>query len=387
MPVTTALYDAFAVAAPGLESIVDRELKSLRATRTRVVEGGVEFRASRELLYSANLHLRTASRILVRLASFRAVSFGDLERRARRVAWASVVRTGARVRLRVTCRKSRLYHSDAVAERVLTEITAATGALHADRTRGQSTNPEEEGVGEQLFIVRLDHDECTISADTSGAHLHQRGYRRAVTQAPLRETLAAATVLDSGWDERTPLIDPFCGSGTIPIEAALIARRIAPGRNRAFRFMDWSDFDEPLWSKVLQRARDAERPAVPAPIVGGDRSGWAMRAAAGNAERAGVSDTMHFERHEATDFHIANAGPGWIVTNPPYGVRLGARDELRELYTRFGDLLRERFPRWHVAVLSTDRRLDSLLRIPMLERFRTTNGGLGVHFLAGKVPG
>jgi putative N6-adenine-specific DNA methylase len=268
---------------------------------------------------------------------------------------------------------------------VAAEISAATGAVLVDTTRHQTANPDDEGIAAQLFVVRLDHDECTISADSSGAHLHQRGYRRAVTQAPLRETLAAAVVLGSGWDERTPLIDPFCGSGTIPIEAAMIARRIAPGRNRNFRFMDWADFDAATWSKVFNRSLEAERPSAPAPILGFDRSGWAMRAASGNAERAGVSESVQFERQDATELEVGSDVAGWIVTNPPYGVRLGARDELRDLYSRFGAVLRERFPRWHVAVLSTDRRLDSLLRIPMLERFNTTNGGLSVHFMAGLI--
>jgi putative N6-adenine-specific DNA methylase len=383
---TAAQYDAFAVAAPGLESIVESELKSLRASRIRATDGGIEFRASPELLYTANLHLRVASRILVRLTSFRATSFAELERRAGRIPWSAVVPPRARVRLRVTCRKSRLYHSDAVAERIFSQIAEATGASDAVTTRQSGTVPDEDGADEQLFVVRIDRDECTVSADSSGSHLHQRGYRRAVTQAPLRENLAAAMVLASGWDERTPFIDPFCGSGTIAIEAALIARRLAPGRDRRFRFMDWPDFDAAVWQRVLDRARSEERPSAGIPIVGTDRSGWAMRAAAGNAERAGVAGDVQLERQDAAELEVGMQSPGWIVTNPPYGVRLGARDELRELYVRFGTVLRQRYSRWHVSMLSTDRRLDSLLRIPMLERFKTSNGGLQVRLLSGIVP-
>jgi putative N6-adenine-specific DNA methylase len=382
-------YDAFAVAAPGLEPIVMAELKSLRATRARTVEGGVEFRASRALLYTANLHLRTASRILIRVANFRSSSFAELERRARKVAWETIVHPMSRVRLRVTCRKSRLYHSDAVAQRVFEAILSRAHAAPDPKTRQNAATPsassDDDGENSQLFVVRLDRDDCTISADASGANLHQRGYRRAVTQAPLRETLAAAMLLASGWNGSTPLVDPFCGSGTIPIEAAMMARRLAPGRGRRFRFMDWPDYDADIWSNVLARSDELELATTGTEIVGTDRSGWAMRAARSNAGRAGVSDDVRFERHDATQLALPLGPRGWIVTNPPYGVRLGKRDELRELYARFGTVLRTQFANWHVGILSTDRRLDAQVRVPLLERFTTSNGGIRVHFLVGLV--
>jgi putative N6-adenine-specific DNA methylase len=377
--------EAFAVTAPGLEPIVAAELKGLRVTRPRVVDGGVEFRAGRELLYTTNLHLRAASRVLVRLATFHAASFAELERRARHVPWEFVVPDRGRVRLRVTCRKSRLYHSDGVSERLMTAIAGRTNALPAEKTPSDRSLPDDEHAAAQLFVVRVERDECTISADASGAHLHRRGYRQAVTQAPLRETLAAAIVLGSRWDQRGTLLDPFCGSGTIPIEAALLARRIAPGRGRRFQFMDWPDFDASIWDRVVARAVEAELPQPPGAIVGSDRSGWAMRAADGNAKRAGVADDVVFERTDVSELSPPPGGPGWIVTNPPYGVRLGARDELRRLYAEFGAVLRERFARWSVSILSTDRRLDAQLRIALLDRFRTTNGGIRVHFLSGRV--
>lgn len=378
-------FDAFAVAAPGLEEIVAAELKALRVARPKVIEGGVEFHAGHELLYSANLHLRAASRVVVRLASFRATSFAELERRARRIPWEALVPRAARVRLRVTCRKSRLYHSDGVAERVMRGLSERTGATVDHRTRDGDAHPEDEGSTAQLFVVRFDHDVCTVSADTSGAHLHQRGYRQAVTHAPLRETLAAALILGSGWDQKTPLLDPFCGSGTIPIEAARLARRMAPGRDRPFRFMEWPGFEPATWDRVRDRALGAERPRAGVLIRGSDRSGWAMRAALGNLERAGVGGDVVFERGDVEALQPPDGGPGWIVTNPPYGVRLGERDELRRLYAALGSVLRHRFPRWHVALLSTDRRLDAQLRLPLLDRFHTTNGGLRVHCLAGIV--
>jgi putative N6-adenine-specific DNA methylase len=379
------LLEAFAVAAPGLERIVANELRGLKAQRLRITDGGVEFRASNELIYAANLHLRAASRILVRLAAFHADSFPELERRARRVPWHNVVADGNRVRLRVTCRKSRLYHSDAVGQRVLDAITSLTGAVPDHKTPRGPLLPDDGTQSAQLFVVRIERDECTVSADTSGVHLHQRGYRQAVTQAPLRETLAAAMLLASGWDRKRCLIDPFCGSGTIPIEAAMMSREIAPGRQRRFRFMEWPDFDESLWSELHTRAVEQERKESSAPILGSDRSGWAMRAAAGNAARAHVAADVEFARLDISDLAPPSGSPGWVVTNPPYGVRLGAQDDLRRLYTAFGSVLRRRFPQWHVALLTADRRLDTRLRVALLERFHATNGGIPVRFVAGLV--
>jgi putative N6-adenine-specific DNA methylase len=385
-----ASFEGFAIAAPGLEPIVAAELATLRARAARVVDGGVEFRGDHRLLYAANLHLRVASRVIVRIGRFRAASFAELERRARKVPWEQVLPKGAHVRMRVTCRKSRLYHSDGVAQRLYEAAAHRVGAVPATRsgigTSVMEQPPDDDAGAAQLFVVRLDRDECTISADSSGAHLHQRGYRTAVAEAPLRETLAAALVLASGWDRKTPLLDPFCGSGTIPIEAALLARRIAPGKRRTFRFADWPDFDRSVWQRVWTRALESELPTAGVVIAGSDRSGAALRAAIANAERAGVSADVRFRRADVADVPPPGHTPGWIVSNPPYGVRLGERDELRRLYAGLGRALRERFGAWHVGILSTDRRLDTQLRVPMLERLQTTNGGLRVHYLVGIVP-
>jgi putative N6-adenine-specific DNA methylase len=380
-------YDAFAVAAPGLEAIVAAELAELKVKDARVMDGGVEFTASQKTLYEANLHLRTASRVLVRLARFRAVSFAELERNARKVHWERILNRGDTVALRVTCRKSRLYHSGAVAERIERDLAERMGAVVAKAPPSDEGTADETGAGQlaaQLIIVRLDHDRCTISADSSGAHLHQRGYRTAVTQAPMRETLAAALVLASGWDHRTPLVDPFCGSGTIPIEAALIAARIAPGRNRGFRYMKWPGYDASEWRRVLASAVRGERPdGVPA-MVGTDRSAAAIRAATDNAGRAGVTGMVRFEKQDAMAI-TAGDSPGWVVTNPPYGVRLGDASESRRLMAQFGDTLRRRFYGWRVAVMAPPQ-LDRALGIPLNAELRTTNGGLRIAFLVGVIP-
>jgi len=384
---TPGMWDAFAVTAPGLEHIVARELESLGIRPGLVTDGGVEFAANREALYTANLHLRAASRVIVRLASFRATSFAELERRARRVPWERVLPRGSSVTLRVTCRKSRLYHSGGVAERLMRDLTDRTGAVPGRAAATPGESPDDEHNPGQLFIVRMDRDHCTISADSSGAHLHQRGYRTAITEAPMRETLAAALVLASGWDARSPFVDPFCGSGTIPIEAAMIAARLAPGRNRTFRFAEWPDHDSRTWASILRKARQGEVLAPTVPIVGSDRSVAAIRAAESNASRAGTSQLVRFERRDVRSLVPPPGQHGWLVTNPPYGVRLGDRSDLRLLMESFGEVLEDRFAGWSIGVLVAHASAAAPLPVPLRDALRTTNGGLSVRFLVSAAPG
>jgi 23S rRNA G2445 N2-methylase RlmL len=180
-----------------------------------------------------------------------------------------------------------------------------------------------------------------------------------------------------------PLIDPFCGSGTIPIEAALIAAGIAPGRHRGFRFMNWPGHDQSEWQRVHSAALRSENSGSFPVIRGSDRSASAIRAATENAERAGVTELVHFEKRDALRVE-PDAPRGWVVSNPPYGVRLGDAGETRRLMARFGDRLRERFGGWQIGLLAPAQ-VDRVLGIPLEAKFRTTNGGLRVQFLAGIV--
>ncbi|HEV7839485.1 MAG TPA: THUMP domain-containing protein, partial [Gemmatimonadaceae bacterium] len=207
-------FDLFAQTAPGLEAVTAAELKGLELKPHKEI-GGVAFRGDLEQLYDANLWLRTASRIVVRAGTFYASTFSELERRARKIPWENFLPKDGPVRVRVTCRKSRLYHSDAVAERILSAIArvAPRGVELADNGKSDDESSDEtsERSGGQLFIVRIVSDQCEISADSSGDLLHRRGYRLDVAKAPLRETLAAAMVLASGWKAGTDLLDPLCG--------------------------------------------------------------------------------------------------------------------------------------------------------------------------------
>jgi putative N6-adenine-specific DNA methylase len=382
-PRPAPLTDLFAVTAPGLEPLARDELAAVGVKHVRAEEGGVAFAGGLEAVMRANLWLRTGSRVLVRVAEFEATTFAELERIARQLPWERYVAGGQPVRFRVTCRKSRLYHSDAVAQRLADALDRRVGGA----TRAAPADDESEGDDDaQLFVVRFFRDRCTISADSSGALLHRRGYRQAVAKAPLRETLAAAMLAGAGWQGGAPLVDPLCGSGTIAIEGALRARRIAPGARRRFAFERWPEFDAARWGVMVETARAGELAAAPCPIQGSDRDEGAIAAARANAERAGVAADVRFEVLPVSAV-AGLPGPGLVVTNPPYGVRVGERDRLRNLYVALGNLLRTRFPHWSAALLIGDRMLGDQLGLPLRDAFTTSNGGIPVRLVVAEVGG
>jgi putative N6-adenine-specific DNA methylase len=243
-------------------------------------------------------------------------------------------------------------------------------------------NENDLAESPQLVIVRLVHDLCTISIDSSGANLHRRGYRLATAKAPLRETLAAGLVMASGWDGASPLIDPFCGSGTIPIEAALTANKISPGMNRRFAFMDWPDFDSSLWGSILSESQTHVRDCE-LHISGSDRDAGAIKISQSNAMRAGVSNCIEFS-HRAVSA-IEPVGIGWVVTNPPYGVRTRSNKDLRDLYAQFGNTLRLKCPGWHIAVLCADFQLLGNIGLKLDTGLTLVNGGIPVRVARGTV--
>lgn len=342
-------------------------------------DAGVAFDATTHDLFTANLWSRIASRVVVRLASFEARDFATLEKAAQRVPWSRVMGAGATVSIRVTCKKSRLYHSDAVAERVARGIERSVSGAVIVGARDEDDTVEAEGIVPQGIIVRFDHDRCTISADTSGELLHRRGWRQAVAKAPLRETIAAAMLASCEWNGDEPLADPFCGSGTIGIEAALRMRNIAPGLGRAFAMESWPGADTGVLAEVRAAARGAMRAGIGVPIVMSDRDAGAIDAARANAERAGVLGDVVIERRALSDTDLAALGDaGLILTNPPYGLRVSDGADLRSLYARLGDVLRAGGRGWRLAMLVPDRRLAGQVRVPLETVLRTTNGGIPV---------
>ncbi len=384
----------FAVCAPGLEPFTALELdqlgllgsRSLSGSESSLTErmpqyesGGTEFQGSLHEVYRANLLLRTASRVLVRLGEFYASSFPELRRKASRLLWENYVAPERPIALRVTCQKSRLYHEAAVAERVAGAIADRLG-----KPPPVQKYHEDSGTDlPQLIVVRLVDNLCTLSMDSSGALLHRRGYRLATARAPLRETLASAMVMASGWDTVSPFLDPFCGSGTIPIEAALLARRVPTGYARRFAFMDWPNFDSKFWNELLADAGKAIVSAIPR-IISSDRDAGAIQAAQANAERAGVADFIEFSR-KAISAIDPPPYPGWVVTNPPYGVRLRKKNDLRNLYAQLGKVLRTRCSGWHVTILCDRVQLIRSTGLEFDRGISMMNGGLKVKLVRGLV--
>jgi putative N6-adenine-specific DNA methylase len=382
----SAEHDLFAACAPGLEPLLAGELRGLGAGALKPEAGGVAFRGDLSEVLRANLWLRTASRVLLRLGEFHARDFEQLRRRAGRLPFGMVIAPGRAVRITVSCSRSRLRHTGAVAQRVRQAISDQLGSdvLGSESGKTAQRPRSEPQASEVLILVRLVHDRCTVSIDSSGELLHQRGWRKRAGKAPLRETLAAALLLDSDWDRESPLADPFCGSGTIPIEAALLARNLAPGRGRRFACQDWPDFGSGLASRTFAEAQSAARPSAPA-ISGSDRDAGAIQAAAANSEAAGVGRNIVFARRAISDFEPPS-GTGWLVCNPPYGVRLRGGGDLRDLYASLGAVLRRRCPGWRVVLLCSDARLVRASGLPLEPGARWRNGGLAVSVYAGRVP-
>ncbi|HSM03763.1 MAG TPA: hypothetical protein VK858_04050 [Longimicrobiales bacterium] len=372
--------ELFVASTPGIEAITAEEVRALGWVPGETEPGGFAVEAGPDALIGLNRGLRTASRVLVRLARFKASGFAELERKAQDIPWDRVLgrhlpASPEAVRFEVTSRKSRLYHTGGIEERLRRSLDGWAG--------NRRLPPWPSEIPEPRFVVRLVRDRVTVSADASGEPLHRRGYRQAVGKAPLRETLAAALLLASAWDRRTPLFDPFCGSGTLVTEAALLAGGLAPGRGRRFSYEAWPGMDGP------GETAPSEPAAAPrAPLVGSDRDAGAVEAARANAGRAGVAEWTSFHQAalSAAPFPTLADEGGLLVSNPPYGHRVGDPERLRNLYGRLGTLLRERWSGGRVVLLSADPALTGQLGLETRTLFKTRNGGLAVEAVAAEVP-
>lgn len=371
------MHPCFAVTAPGIEEITASELRALGVSPEATEPGGVSFRAAPAELFRLNLQLRTASRLLLRLDSFHARSFPELERHAKALPWHDVLRAGDQVAFRVTSRKSKLYHQGGIAERLGRAAASAVEGVTAVRWP-----PDDAPAGDNLqrLIVRVFRDEVTVSADASGELLHRRGYRQVTGKAPLRETLAAAMLLGAGWTGDRPLVDPFAGSGTIPIEAAMLARRIPPGLGRSFACERWPLLAGADTAAVRGELASQVLATTPTPIRAYDRDAGAVAACRVNAERAGVLGDLEIAQQPISAWESGEV-PGALITNPPYGMRIGEATRLRDLYARLGQLLRRDGAGWVVGVLVAHPRFERQLSLPLEEKFSTVTGGTRIRFL------
>ena len=366
------IAEFFAVSPPGLEGLLEEEFRSLGLPFRRE-EGGLSFTGTWREMARVNLWSRVASRVLMRWARFRTDSFPELERRTRSLPWERYLPPDWEIRFRVTSYRSRLYHEGAIRERLERVVRKRLGREDLTGSKGKI-----------VVVVRLVKDVCTISIDTSGGDLFRRGYKVAPGPAALRENLAAALVLSSGWRPGQPLLDPFCGTGTIPAEAAMIAANRAPGILRRFPFEDWPDFDPGLWEELREEARKKERPAPDRPFIfAADASEKSLAATRENLKAAGVKDWVQIFRASFKDLRPPARPPGHIVTDPPYGKRLSSR-ALFPTYRLLGEAFRERFRGWHLTLIFPEtgiRRLSALSGLRFKRLLSTEHGGFRCAFL------
>ncbi len=355
----------FAIAAPGLECACAAELAALGLAEVAAVTGGAAWRGRLADLYRASLHARIASRLVVRLGTFRCRDFPELYRRAARLPWGAFLRPGTPLRCRVTCRTSRLMHTERVEATLREAAGQALGAPAPDAAEGG-----------QLILARIVDDLVELSVDCSGELLHRRGQRTSVAAAPLRETLAAGVLALLGWHGDRPLADPLCGTGTLLLEGALLATGRAPGLEREFAFMHWPGWRPGLWAELCREARAAEQPC-PVEITGSDAAAESLAAARANLERAGLAELVTLRHAPLAELPVQPGG-GLAVCNPPYGKRLAAGTDLAAWYARFGRDLRHAYPDRQLAFLCPDPALAKVTGLHLRELALLNNGGLRV---------
>jgi len=345
----------FAPCPRGLEAPLAAELAALDAAFIEPADGGVAFAGPLELAYRANLESRLASRILWRVGHGRYRNEDDLYALVSALEWERHFDVDRTLRVDVAATRSPVASGEFATLRIKDAVCDRFRAVAAVRPSVDKQRPD---VRVHAF---LGEREATLYLDTSGEPLFKRGYRRDADAAPLRENLAAGLIALSGWTPGTPLLDPMCGSGTIAIEAALVAADRAPGLGRTFGFQKLAWYDGPTWQRIRQKARDRVRPAPDVPtIFASDVDPRVIELARRNAAAAGVEGFIAFAQADALE-RAAPAAGGIVIANPPYGVRLGSDEALTALYPKLGDALKQRYAGWTACLFSGDARLPKLI--------------------------
>ena len=372
----------FAVTAPGLEETCTAELvRLLPGAQARAAGGGVLFKARLDEAQQANLMLRTAGRILMRIAGFSAVHFSQLEKALAAVAWELYLHRGQPIEVRAAAHKSRLHHTQALVQRVEAAVAERRRAL----AFAEPQDPGEQVP--QMIFVRADHDRFTLSLDASGILLHKRGLKTDVGPAPIRETLASAILYQLGYTGEEPLIDAMCGAGTFSLEAALMACRIPPGWYRSFAFQTWPAFKPRRWDHLRAECGLQIRRPAPAPIVANDLNAEACRRLEQGLARCALDEsvTVHCRDFFSLAPRQVAREPGIVVINPPYGRRLGARRESLELFGRVCRHLEKHYQGWRTALIVPPGAGTAVPR--GLSTRPLVHGGLRLHLYTGTMGG
>lgn len=371
-----ATFDMLAKTFKGLEEVLAGELIALGANQVQLERRAVRFSGDKALLYRANLCLRTASRVLVPIASFRAKDTDDIYRQLLALDWDRYMTAETTFAIDTTAYSEQFRNSRFITYRVKDAVADWWNEHAGKRPNVRVTDPD------LLLNVHVAQDRVTVSLDSSGESLHKRGYRVANTEAPINEALAAGMLLMAGWHGQCDFYDPMCGSGTLPIEAALIARNIAPGIFRqSFAFERWRDFDAELWSDIYNDD-SAERP-FDHHIYGSDTSFYAIQQAEKNVKSAGVQRDIELRQirmEELRPTESSLAGAPLMMMNPPYGERLASNRDMEELYGRIGTALKHHWAGATAWIISSNEAAMKCIGLRPSKRVRLLNGELDCQF-------
>ena len=373
-------YSLFVTCPRGLEAPLSQELEQLKCQDIRAVDGGVACKGGMEQVYRINLHSRTASRVLLRLTKSGYRSEQDIYKAAKNIRWTDWFDLEQTFKVKVEGKRAQVKSLDFVGLKIKDAVCDVFRDACDARPSVGKIRPD---IRIHAFI---DERDIQIFIDTSGEALFKRGYRQDTGEAPMRENLAAGLLLLAGYDGTQPFQDPFCGSGTIVIEAAWIATRRAPGLMRRFGFEKLKNFDAALWKKLQHEAETQIRPA-PAPISGSDNDRYMIRAAVANAQAAEVGTFIRFEVKDAQDARPNGEG-GILISNPPYGVRLAEVQALQALYPQLGAWLKQHYAGWLAGMFTGDRDMPKFMRLSPKRKIPLYNGNLDCRlFLMDMVKG
>ncbi len=373
-------YSLFVTCPRGLEAPLSQELEQLKCQDIRAVDGGVACKGGMEQVYRINLHSRTASRVLLRLTKSGYRSEQDIYKAAKNIHWTDWFDLEQTFKVKVEGKRAQVKSLDFVGLKIKDAVCDVFRDACGARPSVGKIRPD---IRIHAFI---DERDIQIFIDTSGEALFKRGYRQDTGEAPMRENLAAGLLLLAGYDGTQPFQDPFCGSGTIVIEAAWIATRRAPGLMRRFGFEKLKNFDAALWKKLQHEAETQIRPAS-APISGSDNDRHMIRAAVANAQAAEVDTFIRFEVKDAQDTRPNGEG-GILISNPPYGVRLAEVQALQALYPQLGAWLKQHYAGWLAGMFTGDRDMPKFMRLSPKRKIPLYNGNLDCRlFLMDMVKG
>ena len=373
-------YSLFVTCPRGLEAPLSQELEQFKCQDIRAVDGGVACKGGMEQVYRINLHSRTASRVLLRLTKSGYRSEQDIYKAAKNIRWTDWFDLEQTFKVKVEGKRAQVKSLDFVGLKIKDAVCDVFRDACGARPSVGKIRPD---IRIHAFI---DERDIQIFIDTSGEALFKRGYRQDTGEAPMRENLAAGLLLLAGYDGTQPFQDPFCGSGTIVIEAAWIATRRAPGLMRRFGFEKLKNFDAALWKKLQHEAETQIRPAS-APISGSDNDRHMIRAAVANAQAAEVDTFIRFEVKDAQDTRPNGEG-GILISNPPYGVRLAEVQALQALYPQLGAWLKQHYAGWLAGMFTGDRDMPKFMRLSPKRKIPLYNGNLDCRlFLMDMVKG